>query len=91
MLHLFHQFKRQCDAREIDFKIPLETQRAARAAQGRAGKMPLNRVDFDDVEHAFFDKFHDMPFVDGAHAAQVLDGKERGFLEYGAGQRLIFG
>jgi hypothetical protein len=37
------------------------------------------------VEHSFFDEFDDVTFVDGAHPAQVLDRKERGLFEYGAG------
>jgi hypothetical protein len=69
----------------------LETQRAARAAQGRPGEMPFRRAGLDDGEHAFLDVFYDVSLLDGAHAAQVLHREERGFLEYGAEQRLIFG
>jgi hypothetical protein len=33
------------------------------------------------MQDSFFDKFHDMPFLDGAHAAQVSDANPRGFIE----------
>ena len=73
VLQLFDQFERQCDAGEIDFEIPLEPQREPRAAQGGAGEMPFGGAVSTTLEHSLLDEFHDVPLIDGAHAAQVLD------------------
>ena len=89
-LQFFHQFERQCDAGQIEFKVSFQTQRKARTAQCGAGEVPFTRFGFDDAEHTFLDEFHDVPLVDRAHAAQVLDREQSGLLEYCAGQCLIF-
>jgi len=75
LLQLFHQFKGQRNAGQINFKVPFQPQREARTAQGIAAKTPFGGVDFNDAEHAFMDKFHDVLLLDGANAAQVLDGE----------------
>ena len=84
MCEFFKQFYRERDAGKIQFQVPLQPQREPGAAQRIARKTPL-AADSDDVEDAFLDEFHDVPLIDGAHAAQVLDAQDRGFVKNGAG------
>ena len=90
VFQFFHQVECERDAGKIDFKIPLEPQGEARAPQGGAGKAPFGCFDFNDADHSFVDEFHDVPFIDGADAAQILNGENCRFLEDRAGQGLFF-
>jgi hypothetical protein len=84
LCEFFKQFYRERDAGEIQFQVTLEPYREPGAPQRVARKAPL-AADTDDVQDSFLDEFDDVPLIDSAHPAQVLEAQDRGFVKNAAG------